>query len=246
MGRIQHAGPLIFRFVMPMTLLLAHAALLGRLTAPYPFSVGETLRYEAKLGYFSVGTATISVARLARERGVEALVFTMTGQGGPPGWRVRYDLMSWVDNRRFNSLRFHRRLEQRGKPDEQEYIIVPDSARYRQVGVRGAWVAPSQPLDELAFLYFLRTAPLQPGRSYSFERYFRTGYNPIQVEVTGRESVALPEGTVPCLALRVTARGMTMRVWLTDDRRRLPAQLELPMQFGVVSLVLAGSTAGGR
>ena len=31
-----------------------------------------------------------------------------------------------------------------------------------------------------------------------------------------------------------------MKVWLTDDARRLPAQLELPLPFGVVSLVLAG------
>jgi hypothetical protein len=202
--------------------------------------VGETLRYDAKLGYFPVGQATISVARLAKERGIESFVFAMAGQGGPPGWRVRYDLTSWVDKRRFNSLRFHRRLEQGGKVDEQEYILVPDSARYRQVGVPRDWVAPSEPLDELAFLYYLRTVQLQPGRSYSFSRYFRTGYNPVQVEVTGRESVPLLNETVPCLALRVTSRGMVMRVWLTDDRRRLPAQLEIPMQFGVVSLQLVG------
>jgi hypothetical protein len=223
---------------MPISVLLAHAALVGGLSAPSPFAVGETLRYEAKLGYFPVGTATISVARMARERGVQAFLFTMAGQGGPPGWRVRYDLMSWVDSSRFNSLRFRRRLEQRGKPEEHEYIIVPDSSRYRQVGVPQAWVAPSEPLDELAFLYFLRTIPLRTGQSYSFSRYFRTGYNPVQVDVTGRESIALPDGSVPCLALRVTSRGMVMRVWLTDDARRLPAQLEVPLQFGNVELQL--------
>jgi hypothetical protein len=232
--------------MMTIWLLLAHAALLGGLAAPYPFAVGETLQYDAKLGYFPVGTATISVARLAKERGVEAFVFTMTGQGGPPGWRVGYDLTSSVDSRRFNSLRFHRRLEQRGKVEEDEYIIVPDSARYRKVGGPGAWVAPAEPLDELAFLYFLRTVPLQTGRSYSFDRYFMTGYNPIQVEVTGRESVALPDGAVPCLALRVTTRGMVTRVWLTDDTRRLPAQLEVPLQFGAVTLVLAGKRGSGE
>jgi hypothetical protein len=227
---------------MMIWLLLTHAALLGRLAAPYPFAVGETLRYDAKLGYLPVGTATISVARLAKERGVEAFVFTMAGQGGPPGWRVGYDLTSSVDSRRFNSLRFHRRLEQGGKVQENEYIIVPDSARYRQAGNQGDWVAPREPLDELAFLYFLRTVPLQVGRSYSFDRYFMTGYNPIQVEVTGRESVALPDGPVPCLALRVTSRGMVTRVWLTDDARRLPVQLEVPLQFGKVELQLVGSS----
>ncbi len=238
---------------MLLTLLLSHVLLLSGLEIPPPFGVGETLRYEAKLGYFPVGTATVTVSRTTRERGADAYVFTMAGQGGPPGWRVRYDLTSWVDSRRFNSLRFHRRLVQGGKLDEHEYLIVPDSARYSEIGVAGAWVAPSEPLDELAFLYFLRTTTLELGRSYQYSRYFKTGYNPVQVKVAGaREAVALPDGrNVPSLPVELTSRGMTIKVWLTDDSRRLPVQLEVPLQFGVVSLQLVGeeqraSGAAGR
>jgi Protein of unknown function (DUF3108) len=229
-----------------MSPLLILVALVAKLAGPDAFNVGESLNYEAKLGYFPVGQATISVARLANERGVQSFVFTMTGQGGPPGLRLRYDLTSWVDRQRFNSLRFHRRLEQAGKVEGQEYIILPDSGRYRQAGVSRDWVAPSKPLDELAFLYFLRTLTLEPGRSYSLSRYFRNGYNPVQVEVTGRESVTLPEGVVQCLALRVTSRDLVMRLWLTDDRRRLPAQMEVPLPFGTVTLVLAGTGNSGE
>jgi hypothetical protein len=225
--------------VIPAAQLLAHAALLSRLAAPYPFSVGETLQYEARLGYFPVGTASVSVSRMVRERGTEAFEFSMTGRGGPPGWRVSYDLTSRVGTAQFHSLRFHRRLVQGGKVDEHGYIIVPDSARYREEGVPGDWVAPPDPLDELAFLYYLRSAPLEVGKSYSLSRYFKTGYNPVGVSVEGRESVSLPGGkSASCLAVRVTARGATMRVWLTDDKRRLPAQLELPLPFGSVTLTL--------
>lgn len=226
--------------MIPAIQVLAHAALLARLAAPYPFSVGETLRYEAKLGYFPVGTASVSVVRLVSERGSEAFEFTLAGQGGPPGWRVRYDLKSRVGTARFQSLRFHRRLEQGGKVDEHGYVIIPDSARYREEGVPGDWVAPPDPLDELAFLYYLRTAPLEVGRSYRLERYFKIGYNPVEVSVTGRESVNMPDGSsVACLAVRVTSRGAIMRVWFTDDQRRLPLQLEMPLPFGVVSLQLS-------
>jgi Protein of unknown function (DUF3108) len=221
--------------------LLTHAALLARLAAPYPFSVGETLRYDAKLGYFPVGAASVSVTRMVNERGMEAFEFAMVGQGGPPGWRVSYDLTSRVGAARFHSLRFHRKLVQGGKIDEHGYIIVPDSARYREEGVPGDWVAPSEPLDELAFLYYLRAADLQVGKSYSLRRYFKNGYNPITVSVDGRESVAMPGGkSASCLAVRVTARGETMRLWLTDDARRLPAQLEIPLPFGSVTLSLVG------
>ena len=61
---------------MPAATLLAHAALLARLAAPYPFAVGETLQYEATLGYFPIGTASATVARTTRERGADAFVFT--------------------------------------------------------------------------------------------------------------------------------------------------------------------------
>jgi hypothetical protein len=227
--------------MMPIAQLLVHAALLARLAAPYPFAVGETLRYDAKLGYFPVGTASVSVTRMATERGTRAFVFDGTGEGGPPGLRVRYDLTSWVGTGSFNSLRFHRRLEQGGKVDDQAYVILPDSARYRQEGVPGDWVAPSNPLDELAFLYYLRSAPLKVGQTHNYVRYFKTGYNPIQVSVTGREPIPMPDGSnASCLAVRVTARGTTMQVWFTDDARRLPAQLELPLPFGSVTLSLAG------
>lgn len=229
--------------MMPVALLIAHTALLARLAAPYPFSVGETLRYDAKLGYFPVGEATVSVTRMAKERGTRSFVFTMAGQGGPPGWRVRYDMTSWVGTGRFHSLRFHRRLQQGGKVEEHDYVIIPDSARYREEGVAGDWVAPADPLDELAFLYYLRAAQLEVGRTYRLARYFKTGYNPIEVSVTGRDSLAMPGGeTTPCLALRVTTRGTTMRVWLTDDKRRLPAQMEIPLPFGSVTLTLATYT----
>ena len=225
--------------MMLLPLIVSHGFLLTGLATP-PFTVGETLHYDAKLGYFPVGTATVSVTRTTQERGVGAYVFTMAGQGGPPGWRVRYDLTSWVDRMRFNSLRFHRRLVQGGKQDDHEYLIHPDSGRYQQVGVTGAWVAPSDPLDELAFLYFLRSTPLQVGRSYSYSRYFKTGYNPVQVTVAAaRESVVLPDGkSVPSLPIQVTARGMIMKIWLSDDARRLPVQLEVPLPFGVVTLQL--------
>ncbi len=231
-----------------LALLLSHALVLAGLPGVPPFDVGETLRYDAKLGYFPVGTATVAVSRTTQERGIAAYVFTMAGQGGPPGWRVRYDLTSWVDSRRFNSLRFHRRLLQGGKLNENEYLILPDSGRYRQVGVTGEWVAPPGPLDELAFLYFLRSTPLELGRSYSFSRYFKTGYNPVQVKVAdAAETVTMPDGkTAAALPVEVTSRGMVMKVWLTDDAQRLPVQLEVPLPFGVVSLLLTGVDKGSK
>ena len=236
---------------MPVSALIVHAALLARLAAPlpapaapYPFTVGETLNFDAKLGYFPIGSATATVGQ-AREQGADAFVFAFTGAGGPPGIRIQYDLTSWTRSARFASLRFHRKLVQGNSVEDQRYQIVPDSSRYRLEGGAQDWVAPRDALDELAFMYYLRTVPLESGRTYTISRYFRTGYNPIMVRVVGRESVTLYDNSsVPCFVLDVTTRGTTMRVRLTDDARRLPVQLELPMNFGTVSLELSGVSTG--
>jgi hypothetical protein len=220
---------------------LAHAALVSHLVA-YPFRVGETLTYDARLGYFPVGTATASVSRVVRERGKEAFVFSLTGDGGPPGIRVSYELTSWVGTSRFASLRFHRRMVQGGKVSEERYQILPDSGRYRLEGGTRDWIAPRDALDELAFLYYLRTVPLEPGQTFTVIRYFKMGYNPIRVRVVGRQDVTLPDGsTVPGLAVELTSRNEKMAVRFTDDARRLPVEIDLPLPYGSVSLELTGT-----
>ena len=70
--------------MIPVPQLLAQAALLARLAAPDPptrSAVGETLRYEAKLGYFAVGTASVSVTRMVKERGRRRIRVHRIGRG---------------------------------------------------------------------------------------------------------------------------------------------------------------------
>jgi hypothetical protein len=226
---------------MPILPLLLHGALLARLVAPpYPFAVGERLTYDASLGMIPVGSATISVNPMTQERGREAFVFSASGEARPMGLRFGAELTSYVGVQAFSSLRFHRKLMQGTSVNDVQFQIVPDSSRYRQIGDPRDWAAPPDPLDELAFLYYLRTARLKPGATYSVSRYFQTGYNPVQVRVTGRETRTLPDGkSVPVLVLEVTSRGNLVTLALTDDARRLPVEIDLPLPFGRVTLQLS-------
>jgi hypothetical protein len=229
---------------MPVTPLLLHAALLARLTvSAYPFAVGETLQYEARLGMLPIGSATVAVSRMAQERGAQAFVFAASGEGRPLGIRVGAELTSWVGARGFNSLRFHRRVFQGASVDESQFRIIPDSSRYREDGNPQDWAAPSNPLDELAFLYYLRTMPLKVGATYLIPRYFKTGYNPIEVRVVGRDTRQLPGGrTAPVLDLAISSRTLRMGVMLTDDARRLPVEMNFPLPFGRVTLELTSAS----
>ena len=227
---------------MPVTTLLAHAALLAQLAAPYPFAVGETLTYDATLGVFPIGTATATVSKLTRERGTEAFVLAAIGDGGPPGLRVRYELTSWVGTERFASLRFHRKAIQGSRVDE---AAIPDRAGLRPLPEGGR-----QPgLGHAARRAGRAGVPLLPaydparGGEELFDRAAtsETGYNPMQVRVAGRVDRQLYDGrTVPCLDVELTSRGSTMGVRFTDDKRRLPVDLDLPLPYGSVTLVLSG------
>ena len=237
---------------MPVSTLLFQGALLAHLVSlslppqrppgppAYPFAVGERLEYEATVGMVPVGSASIVVSPMATEQGRQAFVFAASGEARPLGLRFGAELTSYVGVQAFNSLRFHRKLIQGSSVNDVQFEIVPDSSRYRQLGDPRDWVAPSNPLDELAFLYYLRTARLKPGASYSISRYFQTGYNPVQVRVTGRETRTLPDGTsAPVLTLEVTSRGNLVTLALTDDARRLPVEINLPLPFGRVTLELS-------
>jgi hypothetical protein len=235
---------------MSVSRLLFPGVLLAHLLTPqsppgssppaYPFAVGEHLEYAATVGMVPVGSATMVVNAMATEQGHQAFVFAANGEARPLGMRFGAELTSYVGVQPFNSLRFHRKLIQGSSINDAQFQIVPDSSRYRQIGDPRDWVAPSNPLDELAFLYYLRTARLQPGATYSVSRYFQTGYNPVQVRVTGRETRTLPDGkSAPVLTLEVTSRGNLVALALTDDARRLPVEIDLPLPFGRVTLVLS-------
>ncbi len=207
--------------------------------APLPFSVGETLRYDARIGRLSAGSATTTVTRMESVRGARVFVFTMSGTGGAPGLRADYAMTSRAGGAPFQSRRFDRRVTLAGRTDEHHFEIVGDSLRYREVGSRQDWVTPAAPLDELAMLYYLRTLPLRVGETRSLRGYFKNGYNPLTVSVTEREGVVLGDGSsAPCLLVRIVSAGTRSDLWLTDDARRLPAQLDLPLSYGRVRLVL--------
>jgi len=217
------------------------SGLTGGEPAPsYPFAVGESLKYAANLGYFTIGSARLSVPRVVRVRNADTFVLNLVAEGGPPGYSIRYELTSWVGTKEFTSRRFDRAITQNGTTEKHRFEILPDSGRYREIGVTGEWTSPRDPLDELALLYYLRFAPLQVGQRLAISRYFQTNVNPIAVTVTGREPVVLPSGEKPvCLATDVVFQGHTAQVWFTDDARRIPAQFALPLPYGSVTLQLA-------
>ena len=110
----------------------------------------------------------------------------------------------------------------------------------------------AQPLDDAGFFYFIRTTPLELGKTYTFERYFKKATNPVTLRVVKREGCELPDGTkLQCLVLHPVIgsdrNGMfspraDARIWLTDDARRIPVQIRSKLGFGTVTLKIKSMT----
>ena len=233
--------------IRPAALLLA---LLQGPAAPrtpdYPFAVGETLTYSAKLGMLTLGSGTLQVASIDSVRGTETFRFRFRLAGKTVFYSLDDVLESWVSTETFESHRFVQDFNENDKPKHRAYEIYPDSGFFREVGRDTTYATPEDPLDDAAFFYFVRITPLEVGKTYTFDRYFRKEKNPVTIKVEKREKMELPDGTeVPCLVLHpvIDTKGMfskrsETRLWLTDDARRLPVQIRTKFNFGTITLRL--------
>jgi uncharacterized protein DUF3108 len=220
-----------------------------------PFVVGEKLSYSAKLGVLNLGSGTLEVASIDTVRGVESFRLRFRLRGRNAFYSLDDVLESWVGTSDLISRRFLQDFVENDKPTKRLYEIYPDSGFFRQHGRDTTFATPAAPLDDAGFFYFVRVTPLEVGKKYTYDRYFRKDKNPVTIEVLKRERMELPDGTtVPCLVLHpiIDTKGLfskrsDTRIWLTADERRLPVQIRTKFPFGTITLrlkemVLPGAT----
>lgn len=216
----------------------------------YPFRVGEMYRYTARLGVLSIGDASMSLTGVDTVRGAPSFVFRFTLNGRALFFTVDDTLTSWTGIRDFRSRRFLQKNMEDGSLWLRDRLIFPDSGYYRTLGDTAHNATPTDPMDDAAFFYFVRTIPLEVGKTYTFDRYFMKDHNPVTIQVLKRDGCDLPDGRhVQCLVLAPVIRAQGMfsessqaRVYLTDDALRIPVEIRSRFPFGVIALKLKEMT----
>jgi hypothetical protein len=152
-----------------------------------------------------------------------------------------------MDAETLSSLRFVQDLEEGGKDTERDFEIYPERAVFIQTSKKPPVEEKSvnQPLDDGSFLYFIRTIPLEVGRTYDFDRYFRPDRNPVRIKVLRRERIRVPAGTFDAIVLQpvIKTKGIFSEnghaeIWLSDDARHIMLQLKSKLSFGSLNLYL--------
>jgi len=220
---------------------------------PPPFSVGEKLSYEVRVSNGNkVGSATMWVEGPVDVRGTSTYLLRFDS-------RIRYLLVpassrssSWFDPVHGRSLRFLKHERNPLSHHDETVDLYPDERRWKSAEGDSGRSLTNTPLDELSFMYFIRTLPMTPGATYTFDRHFDAARNPTVVKVIRREVIPTPMGEMHVIRLEMRVRDPrhyegegVIRIHLTDDACRVPARIESTMPvIGTAILTIDSEKAG--
>jgi len=230
-------------------MLMLAVALTARVeaSAQQPFVVGERAEYDIKYGIIHAGTGALTVVGIDTVRQQDAYRFRLTYSAGVNlllyRYSVRDTMESWTDTATLHSLRFTQNQIARGKPRVKHYEIFPERRAYSDGG-KPEQESVDDPLDDISFLYFVRSQRLEVGAALEFPRYFKPRSNPITLRVVGRDTIEAAGKKWSTLVVQPIIRTSTMfgdgdaRVWISDDPAHVIVQINTKLSIGSITMKL--------
>lgn len=224
--------------------------------APVPFGPGERMTYQVTLGFLGkVGSGSMEVVGIDTIRGHPTYHLRFDLEGGVLFAKVDDRLQSWLDVSTLVARRFEQDQKEVNFKRHRIFDFIPEERRAVRVDREGESELPTdQPLDDVSFLYFVRTLPLEVGKTYTFDRYFKADGNPVVLRVLRKETVTVPAGTFSTIVVQpiiqtdgLFGEGGEAEVYFTDDERRLLVQMRSKVPVvGNLNLYLESYSPGER
>lgn len=216
-------------------------------TPPLPFAVGERLSYRVRLSRVgTVGTSEMWIEGPVDVRGVATYLLRSSFEARKGLVRASGNSDSWYDPLQGAALRFEKRESKPFKTEQERVEIYPAEQRWENAdGLTGASIT-ALPLDELSFIYYVRTLDLCADTLYNVNRHYNAAKNPVVVRVLRRETVITAAGTFPTVVVEMRVRDANrfrhegiITLFLSDDARRLPVRIDAPApMFGTATFTL--------
>ena len=216
--------------------------------AAVPFGPGELLRYDVRLGALGRrGKGHMQVVGLDTVRGHTTYHVSMAIEGGLLFAKVKDHYDSWFDVTNLVTLRFIQDVDEINYERYRHWELFPEERRWERPDNGNQGDMPTDlPLDDISFLYFVRTLPLEVGDEYSFDRYFRENGNPVVIRVLRKDTVTVPAGTFETVVVQpiiqtkgLFSQGGEAELHFTTDERRLMVLLRSKVPLvGALSLHL--------
>ena len=214
----------------------------------------EKLIYDVSWGLVDVGQATLEVQELVDFNGKPAyhIVSRATSNGFcDTFYKVRDLNESWMDAFTLTSLGYAKTLRE-GHFYRDEWTLFQDgrwvgkwAGRDHNYSV-AVGTCPVAVQDVLSSLFYLRGKTLTPGSQIVLDVNTRQNW-PLLVNVIRKERVKTPAGRFDAFLVEPTMRheglfiqkGNRLRVWLSDDPKRIPVQMKVEVFFGSITAKLS-------
>ena len=208
------------------------------------FGVGERLTFSLDYGFIHAGTAIMTVEKIDRLVGRDC--FHITSWAFSSGtfsffFKVRDKIDSYIDVQGIYSLRTEKHLQEGRYKAERVYNLYQLHGVSRNMARGDTLHIPPFAQDALSALYYVRTQELIIGTKVMVPQFDNGKIYNLAVDIQKKEKIKVPAGEFntilvePLLASEgIFQREGRMRIWLTDDERKIPVKMTSKIAIGSI------------
>lgn len=202
----------------------------------HAYRPGERLVYDAHVGILGgVGEAILEI-RADSLRGIPVYNTRLQLQASALFGSLKVDnlFQSWMDPETMRALRFEKQQDEPRTKTHETFDFLLDEGMWRRTdGKEEGALSSDYPLDDVSFIYYVRALPLEVGKRYVLDDYYKESGNPVVLDVLRRETVRVPAGEFQTIVVRPTiqtsglfSEGGEAELYLTDDVQRFLVMLK--------------------
>ena len=218
----------------------------------YAFGLGEKLEFDIGYGFINAGYATLEVAELIEYKDRPCYLVTSTANSNrffSSFYRVEDRVESIIDAVGIFSWYFEKNLREGSYRGNKAYSF--DQAGHRVFYESDTIDVAHFVQDALSCLYYARTQNLEVGKSIFIDNFTDGKHYPLEVKVVGKETVSVEAGKFDCIVVEplLLSAGIfqhegRLKVWLTDDRLKLPVLMKSRVLVGSITAELTDYQLG--
>jgi len=218
------------------------------------FRPGERLVFSVEYGPVKAGQASMEVTGIEEVDGrrcYHLLSVARTNDLFSNFFKVEDRIDSFMDVEGLFSWRFEKHLREGDYRSDME--VTYDQIGHKAVMNKDTMDVPPFVQDILSSLYFGRIQDLTVGKSVFIENHSGRKVYSLEAKVIEKERIKVPAGVFKCVvvepilqAVGIFQHSGRLRVWLTDDERKMPVLMTGKMVIGSVAAKLVEYDLGGR
>jgi len=224
------------------------------------FKNGEELTFRIRYGFITAGTAKMKVFRESYKDSIPVYHLKTTAKSASAfSWiyEVNDVVSSYVDYTSFYPLRFEKKLREGGYkadlltdylPEDSlakvEFIRYKSNMKIKKKKMYDVKVPPFSQ-DVLSSFYYIRLQDLKVGQSVFLTNHEKKKVYDMEVIVHKKETIEVEAGTFKCIVVEPIVKGEglfkkkgRLRVWLTDDEKKIPVQMKSEVLIGDITTEL--------